>query len=575
MPVNYFHNPEFLLLVLATTPLFYLTTALPSKTGVNDVDPIVNIAKGPIQGKTMKSALGKEVDAFLGIPYAKPPTGKNRFRHPQPIDPWKDTLNATAFGNSCVQVTSTAFGDFKGETMWIPNTPINEDCLTVNVFVPRPRPEASAVMVWIYGGGFFTGTATLGVYDPKILCSEENIIVVSLNYRVASLGFLYLDRHEAPGNAGMFDQLMALEWVRDNIAYFGGDPQNVTLFGESAGAGSVGLHLLSPLSRHLFNQAIMESGSPFAAWAHLNKEDSIKNGLQLAKNLNCPSDRSRMSEVIECLQSKDAVELINSEPGPMAFFEFPFRPVVDGSFLHEMPLTSLATKNFKQANILMGSNSEEGTYFIIYFLTDKFKNREDVYITREDFIDSIKRLHSHNSELGHESIAFEYTDWANPNDTIKNRDAVDKMVGDLHIACEVNKVAHGYAEAGNNVYVYYFTQRSSINPWPKWMGVMHGDEVNFVFGEPLNPAFGYTKAEGELSRRMMHYWANFARTGNPNIRPDGENEPVNWPLHSVTGREYLTLSDNSTEVGKARRVKECAFWDDYLPKLEKSRSKKR
>ena len=133
--------------------------------------------------------------------------------------------------------------------MWNPNTPMSEDCLYINVAAPRPRPENSAVLVWIYGGGFYSGSATLDVYDPKILSAEENIIVVSFQYRVASLGFLFAGTEDAPGNAGLFDQLMALQWVKDNIAQFGGNPENITLFGQGSGAASVGLHLLSPLSR--------------------------------------------------------------------------------------------------------------------------------------------------------------------------------------------------------------------------------------------------------------------------------------------------------------------------------------
>lgn len=239
--------------------------------------------------------------------------GNLRFRHPRPVDSWQGVLNATTLPNSCVQIIDTVFGDFPGATMWNPNTPLSEDCLYVNVVVPRPRPTNAAVMVWIFGGefqgdqvsripllppsparlhfrlpsppfafarssalvttlereranfgraatstialssfppgGFYSGSATLDVYDHKTLVSEENVILVSMQYRVASLGFLYFGTSDVPGNAGLFDQMFALQWVRDNIDAFGGNPDNVTLFGESAGAVSVSLHLLSPLSR--------------------------------------------------------------------------------------------------------------------------------------------------------------------------------------------------------------------------------------------------------------------------------------------------------------------------------------
>jgi len=148
-------------------------------------------------------------------------------------------------------------------------------------------------MVWIYGGGFYSGTSTLDVYDHKTIVATENVIVASLQYRVASLGFLYFGVPEVPGNAGMFDQLMALQFIKDNIERFGGDPDNITLWGESAGAVAVSLHLLSPLSRNLYNRAILQSGGPTADWGLISRKESILRGLRLAEATNCPTDRNR------------------------------------------------------------------------------------------------------------------------------------------------------------------------------------------------------------------------------------------------------------------------------------------
>lgn len=236
---------------------------------------VVNIDKGKIRGKTITSAAGKKVDVFLSIPYAQPPVGPLRYRHPRPIEKWSGILNTTTPPNSCVQIMDTLFGDFAGADMWNPNTQLSEDCLYVNVFVPHPRPKNSPVMLWIYGGGFFQGTSTLDVYDYKALATEENMIIVSIQYRVANLGFLYLGTPDAPGNAGLFDQNLALRWVRDNIRHFGGDPNRITLFGESAGAVSVSLHLLSALSRDLFQRAIMQSGAATAPWAVIKREEAV------------------------------------------------------------------------------------------------------------------------------------------------------------------------------------------------------------------------------------------------------------------------------------------------------------
>ncbi|XP_047105948.1 acetylcholinesterase-like [Schistocerca piceifrons] len=480
-------------------------------------DPlVVQTTKGKVRGVTLAATTGKLVDVWMGIPYAQKPVGPLRFRHPRPVDRWDtngEILNTTTPPNSCVQIIDTVFGDFPGSVIWNPNTQLSEDCLYINVVAPKPRPRNAAVMVWIFGGGFYSGTATLDVYDHKTLVSEENVILVSMQYRVASLGFLFFDTSDVPGNAGLFDQLMALQWVHDNIHYFGGNPHNVTLFGESAGAVSVSIHLLSPLSRNLFSQAIMQSGSPTAPWAIIDREESILRGLRLAEAVGCPHTKAEMPSVIDCLRRKNATELVNNEWGTLGICEFPFVPIIDGAILDETPQRSLAAKNFKKTNIMMGSNTEEGYYFIIYYLTELFRKEEDVYVSRDEYLKAVRELNPYVNNVARQAIVFEYTDWANPDDPIGNRDALDKMVGDYHFTCNVNEFAHRYAETGNNVYMYYFKHRSAGNPWPSWTGVMHGDEINYVFGEPLDPRKGYTPHEVELSRRMMRYWANFAKTG--------------------------------------------------------------
>uniref|UniRef100_A0A023F5Z0 Carboxylic ester hydrolase n=2 Tax=Triatoma infestans TaxID=30076 RepID=A0A023F5Z0_TRIIF len=538
-------------------------------SSINGVDPlVVHTNKGRVQGITLQAATGKYVDAWLGIPYAQKPIGNLRFRHPRPIDKWTHILNATRPPNTCVQIIDTVFGDFPGATMWNPNTHISEDCLYLNVVVPKPRPTNAAVMLWIFGGGFYSGSATLDVYDHKTLVSEENVIVVSMQYRVASLGFLFFDTPEAPGNAGLFDQLMALQWVHDNIHQFGGNPHNVTLFGESAGAVSVSLHLLSPLSRNLFSQAIMESGSAVAPWAIISRQESTLRGLRLAEALNCPHSRSDIAAVIECLRKVNATDLVANEWGTLGICEFPFVPIVDGTFVDDLPQRSLATRNFKKTNILMGSNTEEGYYFIIYYLTELFRKEENVYVNREEFLQAVRELNPYVNNVARQAIVFEYTDWQNPDDPIKNRDALDKMVGDYQFTCNVNEFAHIYAETGNNVYMYLFTHRSFNNPWPSWTGVMHGDEINYIFGEPLNAAKNYQPQEIELSKRIMNFWANFAKTGNPNLQSDNTWTSTFWPLHTAFGREYLTLGINaSAGGGRGPRVKQCAFWKKYLPQL--------
>ncbi|XP_051153447.1 acetylcholinesterase-like [Leptopilina boulardi] len=530
---------------------------------------IVQTRTGRVKGMTLTATTGKKVDAWFGIPYAQKPIGSLRFRHPRPAESWQGVLNATSLPNSCVQILDTVFGDFAGATMWNPNTALSEDCLYVNVVVPRPRPTNAAVMVWIFGGGFYSGSATLDVYDHRTLVSEENIILVSMQYRVASLGFLYFGTYDVPGNAGLFDQLMALQWVHDNIAFFGGNPDNVTLFGESAGAVSVSMHLLSPLSRQLFSQAIMQSGSPTAPWAIISREESKIRGIRLAEAVGCPHDENALQEAIDCLLLKDPVELVNSEWGTLGICEFPFVPVIDGSFLDETPQRSLLTESFKKANILMGSNTEEGFYFIIYYLTELFRidGTEDVKVSRDEFIKAVTELNPYVNQIARTAIVYEYTNWVNPDDPDDNRNALDKIVGDYQFTCNVNEFAGRYAETGNTVYMYYYKHRSKNNPWPRWTGVMHADEINYIFGEPLDPSKEYTQEEKRLSQRMMKYWANFAKTGNPNEGDSASWTDVFWPQHTAAKKDYLTLDINSTEIGYGPRAKQCAFWKKYIPQL--------
>ncbi|KAK8744325.1 hypothetical protein OTU49_000743 [Cherax quadricarinatus] len=467
---------------------------------------------------------------------------------------------------SCVQLPDTFFGEFNGSTMWNPNTEMSEDCLYINVVVPKPRPRNAAVMVWIYGGGFYSGTSTLDVYDYKMFAAEQQVIMVAPQYRVASLGFLYMMNSDVPGNAGLFDQLMALQWIHDNIRFFGGNPDNITLFGESAGAVSVSMHLLSPLSRNLYSQAIMQSGSATAPWAIITKEESVLRGLRLAEAVGCPHDPNNLTAVVNCLRETDAKTLVHNEPSSH-ICEFPFVPIIDGAFLDERPSKSLKDKNFKKTNIMMGSNTEEGYWFIIYFLSNIFRLEEEITVTRPEFESSVRELHPYFNEVVRQAIMFEYTDWLSPDDGVMYRNAIDKMVGDYHFTCNVNEFAYHYALAGNNVYMYYYTHRSSQHVWPKWMGVLHGDEISFLFGQPLNPEKSYTVEEQELSRRMMTYWANFAKTGNPSEGSDSVWTQTYWPVHTTTGREYLTLATNTTSTGRGPRLKKCAFWKKFAPKL--------
>lgn len=211
---------------------------------------------------------------------------------------------------------------------------------------------------------------------------------------------------------------MALKWIRSNIAYFGGNPENITLFGESAGAASVSMHLLSPLSRNLFSQGIMQSGAATAPWAVIDKEESMARGLRLAEAVGCPKERDNLREVLTCLRGHNASHLIESEAASSGILEFSFVPIIDGLFLNKTPLHSLASRDFKKTNIMMGSNSHEGYFFIFYYLTHFFSKEDimnpksNVLINREQFELSVKELNPYTNTIARQAISFEYTDWS-------------------------------------------------------------------------------------------------------------------------------------------------------------------
>jgi acetylcholinesterase len=480
-------------------------------------DPVIMTEKGKVRGFT-QNILGKNLDTYLGIPFAKPPVKDLRFKHPLPNDAWESTFNATHMPNTCVQGYDDFFGNFSGSQLWNPNTRVSEDCLYLNVWVPRTNIRNAAVMVWIYGGGFYSGTSTLNVYNAEVLAAENEVIVVSMQYRVGMLGFLALGTPEVPGNAGLFDQLLALEWVQNNIHYFDGDPNNVTLFGESAGSVSVSMHLLSPLSRGKFARAILQSGSANTNWATCDMKEAVSRGRAAAKLFNCTAEKA--IDIARCLRNAPPKDFPNKEWITKGIMQFPFVPVIDGSFFIETPDKSLEQGNFKKTQILLGSNKDEGNYFLIYQLSELYRIEKEPSLSYANFTSSITNLFEYYpyypkklNPFGLNAINFQYTNWLNIQDRQANKANLDDAVGDFHFVCGVNKFAESYAKKGQNVYYYYFTYRSSMNPWPKYLGVMHADEINYVFGEPLRPRSGYKNSERQLSRKMMQYWVNFAKTG--------------------------------------------------------------
>ncbi|XP_004478945.1 cholinesterase isoform X4 [Dasypus novemcinctus] len=519
---------------------FLLLCVLIRKSHMEE-DIIITTKNGKVRGMNLP-VLGGTVAAFLGIPYAQPPVGRLRFKKPQSLIKWSNIWNATKYANSCYQNIDISFPGFLGSEMWNPNTDLSEDCLYLNVWIPAPKPKNAAVMVWIYGGGFQTGTSSLPVYDGRFLARVERVIVVSMNYRVGALGFLALSGNlEAPGNMGLFDQQLALQWVQKNIAAFGGNPKSVTLFGESAGSVSVNLHLFSPKSHPFFTRVILQSGSSNAPWAVISLHEARNRTLTLAKFLGC--SRENETEIIKCLRNKDPQEILLNEVLVVPYdslLSVNFGPIVDGDFLTDMPGTLLQLGQYKKTQILVGVNKDEGSAFLVYGAPGFSKDNSSI-INRKEFQEGLKIFFPGVSDFGKESILFHYTDWLDDQRPEIYREAMDDVVGDYNIICPALEFTRKFSELGNDAFFYYFEHRSSKLPWPEWMGVMHGYEIEFVFGLPLERRLNYTKTEEILSRSIMKCWANFAKYGQ--IRSSGllrrlRQEASNFTIEP-RGREKL------------------------------------
>ena len=314
--------------------------------------PVVRLGDGAVRGTVSSGVL-----AFLGIPYAAAPFGANRMRPPQPVRPWDGERDATAFGPTVPK------GDYPPQyARLFPEVVIGgEECLNLNVWTPDTGAAGLPVLVWIHGGAFTNGSSSVADYDGAAF-ARDGVVCVSINYRLAAEGFLFLD--DGIANLGLLDQLAALRWVQDNIAAFGGDPARVTVAGESAGAMSVTTLLSMPLAAGLFGQAIAQSG----AGAHtLTAAEGRMVGGYLAETLGVPADRDAIKAVpLDKLvrAASDLVVEVQTAPDPARWGQLtlsllPFAPTVDGAVLPTAPLEGFAAGRGGGVPLLIGSNRDE------------------------------------------------------------------------------------------------------------------------------------------------------------------------------------------------------------------------
>ncbi|XP_067908605.1 bile salt-activated lipase-like [Heterodontus francisci] len=436
----------------------------------------------------------RSVECYLGIPYAAPPVNLLRFQPPRPHPGWNNTLNATEFGPMCPQ-----------ELLVLDQVSGKEDCLRLNIYVPYKEINSSrslTVMVWLHGGAFVFGS---GNYKAHVLADFGQVIVVTINYRLGVFGFLSTGDSAAVGNSGLLDQRFAISWVKANIKNFGGNPETIVIFGQSAGGASVGLQCLSPLNTGLFKRAILQSGVAAAPWATRLDDPSIW-AKKLASILSCPVNDSL--GLISCLQAKKTVELLKGAI-KLHDFNFKFVPTVGGSFLPKPPQElSRNASLVNRFSYVAGVNSHEGS--LAWPQIKKIENQADFI----KFTSSFLQVTADKVPMVSDATMWEYRDWKDLSNSLFHlqRQALD-VVGDAGFLAPLVMTSDFIAKATKGVYIYYFTRHPNASVSPEWIGAGHGDELVFVFGVPImgGPLVG--EEEFALSQQIMSYWTNFAKTG--------------------------------------------------------------
>ncbi|XP_005403776.1 PREDICTED: cocaine esterase isoform X2 [Chinchilla lanigera] len=432
----------------------------------------------------------------------------------------------------------------------MPSIPISmsEDCLYLNIYTPAHVHEGSRlpVMVWIHGGALVVGMASL--YDGSLLASSENVVVVIIQYRLGVPGFFSTGDQHATGNWGYLDQVAALHWVQQNIAHFGGNPDRVTIFGESAGGTSVSSHVLSPMSQGLFHGAIMESGVALLPDLISSSHEAIST--VVANMSGCGNIDSEA--MVRCLRGKSEEEIVAITKSLKII-----PAVVDGAFLPRHPQELLASADFQPVPSIIGVNNNEYGWIIpmISGFADNQKkmNRE----TLQAVLQSMSAQMMLPAEFG-DLLMEEYM--GDNEDPQVLQLQFYEMMADSMFVIPALKVAHFHRFHGT-VYFYEFQHPPNFlkNIRPPHVKADHGDEVPFVFGSFLwGQKAPFTEEEKLLNRRMMKYWANFAQNGNPN----GEGLP-HWP--ALDNEELYLQLDIEPTVGRALKASRLKFWMETLP----------
>lgn len=514
--------------LLLLFPALLLGLALASFVEKPTDESPVKTADGLVSGTTNPAG---DIRLFRGIPFAAPPVGQRRWKAPQPVEPWIGVRACNAFGPSPMQANPAAFSMWSDEFL-IPKEPIGEDCLYLNVWTgavapgQRKQEKLRPVLVWIYGGGFNSGGSGVPIYDGEAM-AKKGIVFVSFNYRVGPFGFFAHPElttesgRKASGNYGLMDQVAALQWVKKNIAAFGGDPEQVTIAGQSAGSMSVNCLVASPVAKGLFRKAIAQSGANFTR-PYQTLREAEQTGLTLMKNLGAAT----LAE----LRAKPAGEILAKAQGMRG-------PIIDGYVLPESIADIFAGHRQNDVTLLTGWNQDEGLLF------GPVKNAGD-------FRKQLEQQYGANAQTM-------LTHYPATTDT-------EAATAQLNVARDMVFGAQNYAWAntqasqGKPVYVYRFTRKVPATGDYARYGAFHTGEVAYAYDNlkfidhtlrPLN------EVDTELAKTMAAFWVNFVKTGDPN----GKGLPP-WPRYVVNNKQVMILGD----VPRAQSIPDQAALDFLL-----------
>ncbi|KAJ2951272.1 hypothetical protein O0L34_g5673 [Tuta absoluta] len=528
----------------------------------------VEVEQGWLEGKRVELVTKDGFyNSFKGIPYAAPPLGKLRFKAPQPPLRWEGVRNASEHGPICIQNNIFERTEYENAS--------REDCLFLNVYTSDLKPKTPLpVMFFIFGGAFESGSGNDDIYGPDFLL-PHGVILVTINYRLEALGFLSLENEDVPGNAGMKDQVAALKWVKRNIANFGGDPDNITVFGQSAGSASVVYHMASPMSRNLFKRAILMSGVPNGDWstAYQSRKRAFILGQQLGLDTRDPK------KLLQFLQNIPAEKLADVSPNVLAseaiaakaFKIYHFTPVIEKDFGQERFLTAdpgkfLSKNEIKQDAVMMGHTSAESMLEIagVDDIFTLYSQNAELLVPRQIIINN-----NPDKVLEISDLIYKHYFGIKP---ISNDTALEllTLMSDVAYSYDIHKYVKILSAAGKtNVFEYKFTAVSEINLYRRagaamfnFTGASHFDDTAYVF----NPNFAKlpidkNSREYKLIQMITKLYTNVAKYGNPT--PDSSTTV--WPPYNKSTESYVDIGDVLT-VGKGLDNDVAAFWEDIYKK---------